>query len=78
MRKSMQQLTDEYAKKYLPNNDKMHCLEYYELLEMAKAAAEEDKTTGDYAFYLVKFAFDAGFMKGYHCAEYDRKKKAKK
>ena len=38
MRKSMQQLTDEYAKKYLPNNDRMHCLEYYELMKMAKEA----------------------------------------
>lgn len=78
MKKTIKQLTDEYAKKYLPNNDKLKYLEYHEILNLAQEAQEAGTNPEDFAFYLVKLSFEAGFMKGYHCAEYDRRKKDSK
>lgn len=74
----MQQLTEEYAEKYLPNHDKLFCLDYPELISMAKAKSASDPHPENFLYHLVMLSFRAGFMKGYHSAEYDRRKKAQK
>lgn len=77
MKKSMQELYNEYAKKYLPNNDKMHCLDVPELLQMGREQANDAGHPEDAIYYVCGAAFYAGFMKGYRCANYDRKKARK-
>ena len=74
---TMQKYVENYSKKYLPNNDKMKCLDVIELLEMAKAQTEADGEPSNYKYHLVSLAFQAGFMRGYGSAKYDAKKAKK-
>ena len=77
---TMQKYVENYTKKYLPNNDKMGCIDVIELFEMAKAQTDADSEPSNYKYYLAALAFQAGFMRGYGSAKYDamKAKKAKK
>lgn len=78
MKKTAADLIQDYKKKYLDGpgaNDHLKASEIQEIMDMAQGTAK-DRISIQY--YLIVFAFFCGFMKGYHRAELDRRKKGSK
>lgn len=76
MKKTAADLIQDYNKKYLSGpgaNDHLKVSEIAELMDMAQGTAKDRPSI---QYNLLVFAFRCGFMKGYHRAELDRKKKA--
>ena len=69
----MQALVKEYDEKYLPKADRFKCTDIFDISEMAKEAIKE-KPHCSISYFLICFALEAGFMRGYRSACYDMKK----
>ena len=69
----MQALSDEYDKRHSATKDRFKCDDIVEIHRMAKEAS---KGVPDSMFYfLITFALQAGFMKGYRSAKYEIRKR---
>ena len=68
----MQELSEEYDKRYSAAKDKFKCDDVVEIHSMAKKASED--LQGSFLYFLVTYSLQAGFMRGYRSACYDIKK----
>ena len=79
MKKTMQELVNEYSKNYLPNNDKLTNVDIAELIDLATDAVKDSKEPAKALIYeLAVYSFQAGFMRGHRTAQSEARKTAKK
>lgn len=69
----MQELSEEYDKRYSAGKDRFKCDDVVEIHRMAKEASKS--VPDSMLYFLITLALQAGFMKGYRSAKYEIRKR---